>query len=109
MLRALDLWRRLSAAWGHLYSTFVHQVAVTSFVSTKSRTEPSGQQPLPEFASVEAAMGLALAKQFGKAGLLCSEEVPGWAEWALHHRRPFPGSLQNFVLRLQISNNAREL
>lgn len=77
LLGGLHLWKWLSAAWGRLYSAFVRQVGVASFVSAnkslakQSSTEPSEQQPLPDFPSVEAAMGLALGQQFGKAGLLC--------------------------------------
>lgn len=35
LLGGFHLWRRLTAAWDYLYSTFVHQVAAASFVSPK--------------------------------------------------------------------------
>lgn len=73
MPRGLPLWRRFSAAWNHLYSAFVHQVAVASFVSAKFCLEPSEQQPLPDFPSVEAATGEAVWK--GRAALFWGQRL----------------------------------
>lgn len=66
---------RLSAACECLCSACVHQVAVTSFAFSKFCLEPSEQQPLPDFASMEAAMvwrwGSSLERQeyFGSQGV----------------------------------------
>lgn len=97
MLRGLHLWRRFPAAWNHLCSTFVHQVAVASFIAAKFCLEPSQQQPLPDFPSVEAATGEAVWKGRNALLVLGSEAAGtcswhGWAERALHHCPAFPGS-----------------
>lgn len=100
-----------------LHSAFVHQVAVASFVFSKFCLEPSEQQPLPD-CQRGSSRGLALRKQFGKAGVLCYSggqrllapaRAHRWAERALRRRCTFLGSLWNFVLRPRMPNYAREL